>query len=106
MPATSGVTTAHCPAWLVPSAQRPGSLGLDSVPFRQRGVHGDPVGERVSPKKSIVIQSPVRQGCSTAQRDNTHCRPDTARTVYRHPYPFARMSTAMDATKYSALQRA
>eukprot|EP00961_Rhodomonas_salina_P289632 3913582-Rhodomonas_salina.1 len=64
------------------------------------------MSERMSPKESSMIQSPVRPGRRTAQRDNAHCCPDAARTAYRHPDPFARMSAVMNAAKYSTLRRA
>eukprot|EP00961_Rhodomonas_salina_P011530 155141-Rhodomonas_salina.1 len=64
------------------------------------------MGERMSPKEGSMIQGPVRPGRRPAQRDDAHCHPDAARTAYRHPDPFARMSAVMDAAKYSTFRRA
>eukprot|EP00961_Rhodomonas_salina_P131778 1773537-Rhodomonas_salina.2 len=116
MPVTSGATAVRYPMWLPPSAPRPGSpnidgrgdlcLGHKSVPGRQGRVHGDPVGERMNPKQSSVIQSPIWPGCSPAQGDNSHSRPDAVSTAYRHPHPFAHMPAVIYATEDSALRRA
>eukprot|EP00961_Rhodomonas_salina_P161140 2169363-Rhodomonas_salina.2 len=60
----------------------------------------------MSPKEGSMIQSPVRPGRCSAQRDYAYCRPDAARTAYWYPDPFARMPAVMDAAKDSTVRRA